>query len=260
MSPHLFARQTPQPLLTPLAQPTTTLALSTTYTPPASCLLSSQITILPSPGYLIWYNEPVPYPNNTQSACYPSQFLASYTSVAPTTSLALGSSVVPALSPLVCPVGFCTAYVGEGNYLACCPRGYQFASTGEAVIKSRPAYGGVCYTDIALGQELTAVIYDALGTTREELWKPSTTGAQGWAHPIDGWAVSRPSVGCAVTTTTSSASSASSGASASFSATTRPLSSAIANAKKKARASGGVIAGAVLGALVGLAVILGLVL
>lgn len=157
----------------------------------------------------------------------------------------------------MCPVGFCTAYVGEGNYLACCPRGYQFASTGEAVIKSRPAYGGVCYTDIARGQELTAVIYDALGATREELWKPSTTGAQGWAHPIDGWAVSRPSVGCAVTTTTSSASS---GASASFGATTRPLSSATANAKKKARASGGVIAGAVLGALVGLAVILGLVL
>ncbi|KAJ4989194.1 hypothetical protein SVAN01_05273 [Stagonosporopsis vannaccii] len=267
MSPHLFARQSPQPLPTALAQPSTTLALSTTFTPPASCLLPSQVTILPSPGFLIWHNEPVPFPSSTHSACYPPQFLASYTSIPPTTSLALGSSIVPAMSPLVCPVGFCTGYVGEGNYLACCPSGYRFASTGTPVVQSRPAYGGVCYTDIPLGQELTALVYDTQGNTHQEVWKPTTTGAQGWAHPIDGWAASKPTVGCPVPAVTQSRGTASNVVSATASAagsvvsaqpSMRPLSSAVSSAKKKV--GGGVIAGAVLGALLGLAAILGLVL
>ncbi|KAJ8115311.1 hypothetical protein OPT61_g3020 [Boeremia exigua] len=264
MSPnHLFARQTPQPLATTLTQPTTTLALSTTFTPPASCALPSQINILPPPGYLIWWNEPVPYTSKTISACYPSEFLRSYTSVAPTSARALGSSIVPAMSPLVCPQNFCTQYVGDNNYIACCPSGYKFETTGTPVLSTRPAYGGICYTDIPISQELTAVVYDSTGSAHQEVWAPSTTGAQGWAHPIDGWAASEPVLGCPAKQSISMSESqstqgpSSSAAGTSAQSPSSNVSSATENGKK---VGGGVIAGAVLGALVGLAAILGLVL
>jgi hypothetical protein len=104
-----------------LRQPTTTLALSTTFTAPASCAAPHNIDILPSPGFLIYWNEPVPAPGVTASACYPSEFLKSYTAVSPSAARGLGSSVVPAMSPLVCPEKWCTAYAGSGNYIACCP-------------------------------------------------------------------------------------------------------------------------------------------
>ena len=104
-----------------LRQPTATLALSTTFTAPSSCAATNFVDILPSPGYLIYWNEPVPAPGVTAGACYPKEFLQSYTAVAPSTARALGSSVVPAMSSLVCPDRWCTAYAGKGNYLACCP-------------------------------------------------------------------------------------------------------------------------------------------
>ena len=97
-------------------QPTVTIALSTTFTPPASCTLN-RLTIEPPPVYLIWANEPVPFPNTTFSDCYPSEFLQSYTSVASGT---LGSSVVPVMSPLVCPQNYCVEFVRD-KYMACCP-------------------------------------------------------------------------------------------------------------------------------------------
>lgn len=259
---HLFARQTPAWPANNFGQggtlqPTTTLALSTTFTPPASCALPSQINILPSPGYLIWWNEPVPFPSRTVSDCYPTEFLKSYTSIAPTTLGALGSSIVPAMSPLVCPQNFCTQYVGDNNYIACCPSGYKFATTGVPIVSERPAYGGICYTDIPKGEELTAVIYDSMGSTRQEIWSPSTTGAQGWAHPIDGWAASSATAGCAAKKEESKSTSQSTQPKSSQ----KPLSSATGSTRKKGKkAKGGVIAGAVLGALAGLIAILALVL
>ena len=104
-----------------LRQPTTTLALSTTFTAPSSCAATHNINILPSPGYLIYWNEPFPAPGVTASDCYPKEFLKSYTAVPPSVTLAVGSSVVPAMSPLVCPEGWCTAMVGDGGYMGCCP-------------------------------------------------------------------------------------------------------------------------------------------
>lgn len=166
----------------------------------------------------------------------------------------------------MCPQNFCTQYVGENNYIACCPSGYKFETTGKPIVATRPAYGGICYTDIPISQELTAVMYDSTGSAHQEVWAPSTTGAQGWAHPIDGWATSRPALGCAVKqSTTTSASESASGSSVSSTGTAgasaRPLTSTVSSAKNKAKkASGGVIAGAVLGALAGLAAILGLIL
>jgi hypothetical protein len=258
----LLARQTPQPLATTLTQPTTTLALSTTFTPPASCALPSQINILPPPGYLIWWNEPVPYTAMTVSDCYPSEFLRSYTSIAPTSTHALGSSIVPAMSPLVCPENFCTQYVGKNNYIACCPSGYKFATTGTPVVSDRPAYGGICYTDIPISQELTAVVYDSTGSAHQEVWAPSTTGAQGYAHPIDGWAASSAAVGCAVKRQASSSGGSSSSSNLAGSSTASESLSSIASSveTKAKKVSSGAIAGAVLGALVALAAVLVLVL
>ena len=204
MSPkYLHARQTPQALPTALMQPTTTIALSTTFTPSSPCTYTSQINILPPPGYLLWWNEPVPYTSMTIKSCYPSEFLRSYTSVAPTSDRALGSSIVPPMSPLVCPENFCTQYVGSNNYIACCPSGYKFATTGAPIVSNRPAYGGICYTDIQISQELTALVYDSTGSTHTEIWAPSTTGAQGYAHPIDGWAKTSPVLGCPTRSPTS---------------------------------------------------------
>lgn len=196
----------------------------------------------------------MPFPGRTMGDCYPTEFLRSYTSIAPTTVGALGSSKVPAMSPLVCPQNFCTQYVGDDNYIACCPSGYRFATTGVPELSWRPAYGGICYTDIPQGEELTAVVYDSKGSTRREIWSPSTTGAQGWAHPIDGWAASSAMVGCAVKREAENSSDATT-------SSQRPSSNTEGTEKKQGRKTkGGVIAGAVLGALVALIALLGLVL
>ncbi|KAF3046624.1 hypothetical protein E8E12_011276 [Didymella heteroderae] len=262
-SNHLLARQTPEWPANNwgqegASQPTTSLALSTTFTPPSSCALPSQINILPPPGCLIWWNEPVPFPGRTIGDCYPTEFLRSYTSIPPTTLGALGSSIVPAMSPLVCPQSYCTQYVGDDSYIACCPSKYKFAITEVPVLSERPAYGGVCYTDIAQGEELTAMVYDSKGSARQEIWSPSTTGAQGWAHPIDGWAASSATAGYAVKKDENGSGSSSHERTAS---SQRPLSSIVDSGKNKAKkASSGVIAGAVLGALVALIAILRFVL
>lgn len=122
-------------------------------------------------------------------------------------------------------------------------------------------YGGVCYTDIPVGEELTAVVYDSTGSAHQEVWSPSTTGAQGWAHPIDGWAASSATAGCAVKRGAESSSGSSEATSHGTVASQRPLSSVVALTKKKVKkVSGGMIAAAVLGALVALIAILGLVL
>ena len=107
------------------------------------------------------------------------------------------------------------------------------------------------------------MVYDSTGSAHQEVWAPSTTGAQGWAHPIDGWAASSAVVGCAVRRETTSGSGNESSMTSSSAADTsnRPSSGIVSSAKNKVKkASGGVIAGAVLGALVALAAILGLVL
>jgi hypothetical protein len=67
---------------------------------------------------MIWANEPVPAPEQTSTACFPPQFLEKYRSIS---SGVAGSSVVPAMGGLACPVGYCTMLAAENNYAACCP-------------------------------------------------------------------------------------------------------------------------------------------
>lgn len=116
----LYVRQRPtatagsgQPTIsTPYAVP-----LTTTFIPPESCN-QEQLTMLSSPGYFIWLNEPVPAPGTTVSDCYPPEFMSYYTTyhVNPTTV----GSLVPLMSPLVCPYGW-QVVSKEGDYQACCP-------------------------------------------------------------------------------------------------------------------------------------------
>ncbi|CAO2658542.1 Nn.00g062650.m01.CDS01 [Neocucurbitaria sp. VM-36] len=252
------AEQTAASGTSTLPQPTTTLGLSTTFTPAASCA-ANKLTILPPPGYLIWANEPVPVPGTTVTNCYPSEFLKSYTSVS---SGDVGSSIVPVMSPLVCPSNFCTRYLGDENYIACCPSGYLFAAPSTPLIRDRPAYGGTCYSDFTVSQTVTALKYDDAGNTNLEPWAATSSGAQAYAHPIDGFANSFPTLGCAAPSSSSSLASSSSNTTAQSSlASSASSPSAVADTahSSASSASPGTIAGAVVGSVLGLAVIIGLV-
>jgi hypothetical protein len=118
-APHLDIRATTAK--PKFSQPTDVIALTSTFTPPSSCF-DNILTMLP-PASFIWNNEPVPVANNTVAACFPSEFLESYTSVEVTNSVGstIGSSIVPAMSPFVCPKNYCTMLAGSRNYIACCP-------------------------------------------------------------------------------------------------------------------------------------------
>ncbi|KAH6629755.1 hypothetical protein C7974DRAFT_192787 [Boeremia exigua] len=235
-------------------QPTITIALSTTFTPPASCTLN-RLTIQPPPFYNIWANDPVPVANTTFTDCYPSEFLQSYTSVS---SASVGSSVVPVMSPLVCPQNFCVQFARE-KYMACCPSGYKFTPPEDPLIASRPAYGGTCYSPFTMGVTETAVAYDEDGSTRLQPWAATTTGDNAYAHPIDGFAENTPSVGCIAPISTSLPSNSSSAETTSSLSSTATLSDTTTAAGNSSKTSSATIAGAVVGAVVGLGVIVGLI-
>ncbi|KAF2833591.1 hypothetical protein CC86DRAFT_11882 [Ophiobolus disseminans] len=238
-------------------QPTMTIALSTTFTPAASCA-SNKLTMLPPPGYFIWANEPVPFQNTTVTNCYPSEFLKGYTSVA---SGLDQSSVVPVMSPLVCPSNFCVQFVGDDNYMACCPSGYLFAPPKTPLVRDRPGYGGTCYSDFTVSSTATVLKYDESGSTMVAPFVATTSLAQAFAHPIDGFAPNAPKLGCASPSPSPSPSSSlsSSNLSSRISAPSSASTSSTA-ASGSTGVSPGVIAGAVVGSVLGLIAIVGLVL
>lgn len=181
-----------------------TVALTTTFTPPASCA-AGHLTMLTAVSYQIWLNEPAPLPGAAETDCYPPEWIDGYSSAS-----GASSSVVPVASPLVCPSGWATQSDDSwsSGYMACCasyviydPRererrvtdkttsGYTLAPPAKTVDKARPAYGGTCYSDFELGQVATVTVYNesALSTTKE--WSATTTPAQAYAHPIDGYAL-----------------------------------------------------------------------
>jgi hypothetical protein len=92
--------------------PNSIFAISTTFTPPATCT-DHHLTLIESLEYEIWFNYPDPVPNTWITDCYPSQYVSSYLAAA-----ALPTPP-PANSPFVCPVGYETILSTRGGYIAC---------------------------------------------------------------------------------------------------------------------------------------------
>ncbi|KAL2436947.1 hypothetical protein ABEF95_015577 [Exophiala dermatitidis] len=157
----------------------TVIPVTTAFTPAPTCQ-SPYLTMLSSPGYQIWFAEPVPVPATTASACYPSDWIQWYTSSGT-------SSIVPVVSPLICPQGWEEVESWSSSYIACCPSSYQLHNPDVLVDSTRSAYGGTCYSDLTSGQTLTVTGYDTASMTATFTWVASVTNAQVYAHPIDGF-------------------------------------------------------------------------
>ncbi|EHY54128.1 hypothetical protein ABEF92_008281 [Exophiala dermatitidis] len=155
------------------------IPVTTTFTPAPTCQ-SPYLTMLSSPGYQIWFAEPVPVPATTASACYPSEWIEYYSSRGT-------SSIVPVVSPLICPQGWEAVESWSSSYIACCPSSYQLHNPDVLVDNTRSAYGGTCYSDLSSGQTLTVTGYDTASVTATFTWVASVTNAQVYAHPIDGY-------------------------------------------------------------------------
>ncbi|KAI1181327.1 hypothetical protein F4777DRAFT_526884 [Nemania sp. FL0916] len=170
----------------PLTTPTPyAVSLTTKFIPPESCS-QNQLTMLSSPGYFIWLHEPVPVPGTTVSDCYPSEFMDWYT----TYQVNPGSvgSLVPLMSPLVCPSGWQVA-TEQGSYQACCPVGYGLTPPQTTADPNRPAYGGTCYSEWPLSSSAYVRVFDSVSASGSTLVIASTSPFANYAHPIDGIAV-----------------------------------------------------------------------
>ncbi|KAF1978352.1 hypothetical protein BU23DRAFT_524916 [Bimuria novae-zelandiae CBS 107.79] len=252
-------------------QPTNVIALTKTFSPPTSCF-ENILSMLP-PASFIWNNEPVPVANNTVAACYPSEFLESYTSVEVTNSVGstIGSSIVPAMSPFVCPDNYCTMFAEARNYIACCPSNYLFHPPDTTVDKDRPGYGGTCYSDLPANTNVPVEKWDAEGNIASGAFSQSTSGAQAFAHPIDGWALTSPTmIGCPTTSASSSSSNTqvrnSADQSSDSSSSDASQQSGLANSPTPSTASSsssdpstGAIVGATIGGCAALAALIALV-
>ncbi|KAF2087595.1 hypothetical protein K490DRAFT_65426 [Saccharata proteae CBS 121410] len=210
-------------------------ALTTTFSPPATCT-QNHLTILSSPGYMIWVNEPVPVPSTTVSACYPSQFLDGYTSTS-------SSSIAPFISPLVCPDGWVTAMTGPSSYIACCPTGYELAPPTVTVSPSRPAYGGTCYSNFASGQTVNITVYNSASLVATSTWLASDSTDQAYGHVIDGIAAYIPTTAANATTAAIS---------------TPPTSSTPAPTTSSSPSSSSLSGGAIAGIVIGICALLAL--
>lgn len=143
--------------------------------------------MLSSPGYFIWFNEPVPVPGTTLSDCYPPEFMEYYTTyhVNPTTV----GSLVPLMSPLTCPFGWQVVFE-KGDYQACCPVGYDLTPPQTTTLDpKRPAYGGTCYSEWPLSSSALIQVFDSASSLGSSLITASTKGFANYAHVIDGIAV-----------------------------------------------------------------------
>ncbi|KAI0440003.1 hypothetical protein F4803DRAFT_492472 [Xylaria telfairii] len=185
----LYVRQRPT-ATTGTSQPTTStpyaVPLTTTFIPPESCN-QDQLTMLSSPGYFIWLHEPVPVPGTTVSDCYPPEFMSYYKPyrVNPTTV----GSMVPLMSPLVCPFGW-QAVITKADYQACCPVGYMLTPPETLLDPNRPAYGGTCYSQWPLSSSAYVEVFGSASASGTVLITASTSGFANYAHVIDGIVVS----------------------------------------------------------------------
>lgn len=92
---------------------TDSMAVTTTFTPPAQCT-QGHLTQLAYSGDGIWVNAIIPVPTSTITSCYPSQFANSVIAEA------VSSTVLPPFRQLVCPYNWETFYYNS-TYIVCCP-------------------------------------------------------------------------------------------------------------------------------------------
>ncbi|KAI1489614.1 hypothetical protein F5X96DRAFT_640078 [Biscogniauxia mediterranea] len=234
------------------ATTTSAIPLTTTFIPPDDCN-NGQLTMLSSPGYFIWLNEPVPVSESTFSSCYPSEFMKEYQTyhINPTT---VGSRV-PLMSPLICPFGWETL-TSIDNYIACCPTNFLLSPPETTMDANRPAYGGTCYSDWTLGQTASVSAFGSSSYIGMTLASAKTVPFQVYAHVIDG-------IVATATQQTHTSSSGSDATSTSTSTSTDAAADATADASTDASASsnsstlsGGAVAGIVIGSLAGCAIII----
>ncbi|KAK8225652.1 hypothetical protein HDK77DRAFT_487722 [Phyllosticta capitalensis] len=226
-----------------------TVAITTTFTPPSACT-SSHLTMVSN--FYVWINEPMPVPGSTFSSCYPTQWIADYSSVSGSLS-----SIAPLVTPLVCPVGWDTATsVSTGDfsgYFACCPSEYDLTPPDTAVDTDRPFYGGTCFSSFTAGNTYTMTKYDSTALSGN-VTVTFTNGDAAYGHPIDGWVA-----GAAISRTTSTAAGGSSSGSVAASATGGASSSSSSAATGgdggSSGLSGGAIAGIVIGCVAGVALL-----
>ena len=64
--------------------------------------------------------------------------------------------------------------------------GYGLATRTDAPV-DRPAAGGTCYTNIKMGQTISIIAYDITTLLGPTTWLATTSGAQAYAYPFDGF-------------------------------------------------------------------------
>ncbi|KAK8170098.1 hypothetical protein IWX90DRAFT_198306 [Phyllosticta citrichinensis] len=223
-----------------------TIALTMTFTPPSPCT-SHHLTMVSD--FRIWLNEPLPVPGSTFSSCYPSAWIAHYSSVEGSSS-----SIAPLVTPMVCPSGWDTASsVSQGSlsgYFACCPSGFNLTLPASTAVSTRPFYGGTCYSDFTVGDTITVAKYDSTSLSTTIPFTPKSTD-QAFGHPIDGFV--RGAV--IATATSSSGGSSGTGASAQSSSGAPPGAISSLSSSGGSGLSGGAIAGVVIGVVAGVALL-----
>lgn len=229
----------------------TAAALSTTFTPPASC--AEQRLTLAEPIYQLWLNDPQPVAGSRITDCYPSQWAEQFTS-----SPGWDMSVAPMMSPLVCPSAWTTAsttFIGNPDYIACCPKDFQFEPPQKPIDPNRPAYGGRCASAMSSGTPYIVTKYNTVSSEGTVTWMTEVITDHALAHPMDGYRLgavrtSTRSDGSVVRITPTATSGNASGA-------TNATMADGANGDNDSNAalSGGAIAGIVIGVVGGLALI-----
>ncbi|KAI0147535.1 hypothetical protein GGR57DRAFT_254937 [Xylariaceae sp. FL1272] len=188
------------------ASPTTTtpyaVALTTTFIPPDTCN-QGQLTMLSSPGFFIWLNEPIPVPEKTISDCYPTEFMQYYTTYRSDATFV--GSRVPLMSPLVCPFGWQVASQ-SADYQACCPDGYELTPPETTLDPNRPAYGGTCFSQWPSSSTAHVIAYGPSKETGTILVQSTLSGFANYAHVIDGIAMKTASSDSSTKTTSSDSS------------------------------------------------------
>jgi hypothetical protein len=133
-------------------------------------------------------------------------------------------------------------------------RSYQFHPPDTTVDTDRPGYGGTCYSDLPAKTNVPVIAFNEDGDTASKAFSQSASGAQAFAHPIDGWALTSPTIGCptASASLTSDSESPTAKSSKSSSASSQsPQAGAGSPTPSTTASSDGVSTGAIVGAAIG---------